>query len=308
MSAGLRALVLARRRRWLAARVLEAVLGAGGVAAATLAAQRLSGPADARAAGIAAALCAALAAGALLRERWRDESSYTRRLDARLGARGALVTACEFERRHAGDPFGELLSERTRRALDAGRWEGAASPPSPLALAALLGGLAVFAAVAAPQPSAGPVSVGAALGDLEALSRGAAPADVERALERLDGALAIAELAPGTERDVLRRRASALQRLAASSAGSGAAERPGGVGSEGSAAPGGAEGAGSGQATLAAGTGDRTMSRPDGPQPMLPDRTEPHDAERGAALPRPAPWPRRHDAVVAGYLERLPRD
>ena len=42
-SASLRALVLARRRRWLAARAVECALVGGGVAGVTLAAARLSG-------------------------------------------------------------------------------------------------------------------------------------------------------------------------------------------------------------------------------------------------------------------------
>ncbi|HVS18393.1 MAG TPA: hypothetical protein VMT18_07330, partial [Planctomycetota bacterium] len=224
----------------------------------------------------------------------------------------ALATACELGRRAASDPLGGLLAERTRATLARARWRGAAAPPSPAYVAVLLGGLAFVAAIGPAREAATGATLEAALGAVEGLAADADPAEVARALDRLESALAAADPAPSDMREAQRRRAQALERLEAvgwSQDSPGAASGAGGSGPQGAAAaPGGASGAGSGQATLAAGAGDRTMSRPEGPPPMLPDRSTPPSAASGTPPARAAIWPRRHDAVVAGYLERLPRD
>jgi hypothetical protein len=306
----LRAQVRTRRRRWLAARALEAALIGGGAAAAALAAQRLSGPAPAAAAAAAAALCAVLAAAACLRERRLDERDYTRALDARVGAQGALVTACEAERRGDVDPLAALLGARTAEGLARSRWHGAAQPPSPLAAAALLGGLALLAAVGRPAPAAPWSAVEALLGELEgrAAAGSLSGGELERALEHLEGALDAARPAPALRREAERRHEDLLVRLerrAGDPGGAGAGAASAGDGSSG----GGAGGqSGSSQAPLAAGGGDRTMSRPDPGGTMRPQSSQaPADLDRADPVAAPT-WPRRHDAVVAGYLERRPRD
>jgi hypothetical protein len=299
---GVRGEVLARRRRWLAARALEAALLGGGAAAAALAAQRLSGAAPPAHAAAGACLCAALAAAAFLRGRAVDERAFARGLDARVGAQGALATACEAERRGDPDPLAAHLGARTTEALARTRWRGAAAPPSPLAVAALLAGLAFVAAVGTPATPAPWSEVEERVGELEGrAAAGDVPeAELARALERLAEALDAAQPAPVLRREVERRRDAALARL------EGRAEAAGdpGAGATGGAdvpAGGGATGAaGSSGATLAADAGDRTMSRPAVGPTMRPPSSDAPAPSTGAA-PAPAPtWPRRPDPRVAG--------
>jgi hypothetical protein len=281
----LRDRVLAVRRRWLAARAAEAALVGGGAAAMTLAAQRLSGPAAAL-----SAACGALAAATLLRERWRGEGAFARELDARLGAQGALSTVCEFQRRADPEPLADLLGERTAAALDRAGWRRAVSPPSALATAALLVGLALAAAVAR-QPQPLPWSeVEALLGQLEGLAR-AEPADpgaIDEMRTVLERALDESQASPARRREVERR----LERV--------------GPHPEGRLARGDVPSQG---APLAAGESGSTMSPPQAP-PRMASNPDPSQgrAEPPTRVDRAATWPARHDAVVERYLGRLPRD
>lgn len=308
----LREQVLARRRRWLAARAVEAALVGGGAAALALAAQRMSGPASAGALAVALVGCGALAWATLLRVRWRDEVAYTRDLDARVGALGALATACEFARRADPEPLSSLLGERTAGTLERVHWRGAAAPPSALAAAALLAGLAVAAAV---DRAPGPTSwseVDALVGEIEQAAREDSTESAERtaAMARLQEVLATGRVTPAQRREVERR----LERAGLGPQGrpppSGGAPEAAAGGAEAAGGAGGGAGGGSRVPPLAADAGERTMSPPQVPPSMAsnPSSAPGPDPRSESASADRASWPQRHDSVVERYLQRLPRD
>jgi len=325
-SASVRAFVLSARRRWLAARWVENALAGGAAACLALAAAALSGAtpgSEGRAA--AAGLCGVLAALTLAAERRRSVRCFAQSLDQWLGEAGALATAFECEERAGAGPLAALHVARTASRLDRSRLRAAVSPPSPVFLAAL----AVAAALAALASELGQMSMGrpspavlagAALSrvtDLAARGEGLAPAEIEQALrdaaglvdleaaspaeraqteEALELLLAGRNLGAGSRsaaRDLLER----LRQTAAGPArGSGSGAGPAGAGP-----------AGSGEPPVAAGPPGRTMSGPPEATSSVPaTRPSPVPAPSAAAAGPPAGrwWPRRHAAVVSGYVER----
>jgi hypothetical protein len=308
-AASVRALVLAARRRWLAARWCESALTGGAAAGLALACAVWSG-ASLRAPGsiAAGALCAALAALTLAGERRRSPRELARRLDRRLGEGGALLTAFELELEGRGEGVAGLHLARTRARLDRRRLLAAVSPPSAAFLAALALG-AALAALAGERAGGGrghagaaQPAAGAALARLGALAEqptSASEQELAEALARLEALADLAEvprdareqaqralgtlLEQGALAPTLERRARALS------------ERLGGS----DAAATGVAASGSRELALAGEPPERTMSGP-------PE--ESHVLEPPPTSPAPAPagrwWPRRHDAVVAGYLER----
>jgi len=324
-STSVRALVLAARRRWLAARWLEHALLGGAVAGGTLATAILSGAAPtSMGAVLVAALCGALAALTLACERRRSPRAFARRLDERLAEEGALATAFECEGRSQAGAVAALHAARTAARLDPARVRSALPPASPVFLAALALGAGL--AALAIERDAAPVGsdvvatrAGSALARVAALASQPADAPTEELADALWTAAAVGELeaAPTEERE---RAALALESLLTGPGQGleGEAERvaqalldrlrsgpggdPGGAGATARTQGGG----GSEGPALAAAPLGRTMSDQLEEPPLSPTRPPvvlPPDIG-AAAAPSGRWWPRRHDAVVAGYVQR----
>jgi hypothetical protein len=333
----LRAFVIARRRRWLAARGVECTLAAGAALALTLAAARLSGAPLGAPAVAAASLCALLAGASLFGELRVSPLEFARGFDARLGAQGELATAFQWEARARSEPLAALLVARTLAGIDRARLARASSPPSPLFGAALLFALALLAWVGELAPADPGDNAQAALVRLEALAAGSAangPEELATLLEDLEPLRSVAGGAAAGERALELRVQRALEILAersgadATSSGAGAAESrmgrvaraaleggawAGAAGEPSRSEPGGsAARPTSGDPALAAEPSVRTMSPPPSTDPM--PSTSTHDpaappsssasgsSELSAVSPLGHFWPGRHDAVVAAYL------
>ena len=329
-----RGAVLAARRRWLLARWAESGLLGLGVAGASLAAASLSGAAPlSRGALQAAALCAVLAALTLAVERRRSPQEFARRLDDRLGEGGALLTAFECESRDAGGDLAGLLVRGVVARLAPARLAATRTPLSPafVALALLGATLAALAVDRAPAEPGGPTAAGrarAVLGriaelaqdpraldhlDQDALARAlqdlerlgdadlAAAPQVGAAAAALEVLVAPAEPRPSSS-GRLDARTDALAQAALDRLRRGVGTPAGGAGRGPEPA-----GRGSDEPALAGAAPGRTMSgSPE--EPALPPTPAPIPAAPGDPALAPAPagrwWSRRHDAVIAAYVER----
>ncbi|HVS09053.1 MAG TPA: hypothetical protein VMS76_04195 [Planctomycetota bacterium] len=324
----IRAAVRAARRRWRLARAAECLMLAAAAAGIQIAAGALSG-----AAPLAPPLLAAAAlAGGLCGATWwfehrRSERDVARAVDRKLGLDGALATALEVEAGAEPGSLAALLVERAARAVPSGRAAKAIAPPSPLFAAAPLIAGAVLAlslerspASQVLRPPAGPP-----LGGLIAAREPARGEDTR------DGALAeLVSPAPALEggREVPEPRGAAPVRvpwaeptsdpLRGSERSRESEPRPldpqtpepiaradSKAPPLGDASPGARGGGESGAATSAEGASPGTGTAAGAASPSDPAPAagvpRPDDEERGTLAGRW--WPRRHDAVVAGWVE-----
>jgi hypothetical protein len=322
----IRAAVRAARRRWRLARAAECLMLAAAAAGIEIAAGALSG-----AAPLAPPLYAAAAlAGGLCGATWwfehrRSERDVARAIDRKLGLDGALATALEVEASAEPGSLAALLVERAARAVPSGRAAKAIAPPSPLfAAAPLIAGAALALALERSPPSeVAPPPAGTVLGGLITAREPA------RGQDKRDEALAeLVSPAPALEggREVPEPRGAAPvgvpraeptpETLRGTEPSREIESRPQGppeptarAGSEvhtaGDASAGARRGGESGAATSAEGASTGPGAAAGAPSPSDPapaaGAPRPDGEERGTLAGRW--WPRRHDAVVAGWVE-----
>lgn len=325
-AASLRSSVRSAYRRARLMRGVEHALAGGAAASLALAAAAFSGNAEASAGALAvAALCGALAFWTLELERRDSPAEFARQLDFEASAGGALATAVECEADASSSPVARLHAQRVAARYSADDLRACVPLPSPAFAALFLCGAALASLAHERSPAPG-TSSGPALASAQrrAPIQAGIPEDGARQGEteaRAQSASAAAAGAVPSAGEAVPETESSLQLHEPAAAGGAepttSAASAQGDPSSGAAAGSGGDARGSSSANADASpssqaraltptSGESTMSGPP-PETGMPPTLHADPRSTGAphaAAPIGRWWPRRHDAVVALYVER----